>query len=557
MNFTKITFKTKLIIYFLVIFFAFTGVAIREYAIFRKITIKKTDIVKGNELRSSIKDLKNLILQDRLFLMEIIAPSTAEEYTEAWSKHLDLQKEYMAQYSHAESILLDETWGEGIKDEKRKILYILQSCHSYFVNSLAPAVEDINDWSGQILKLRSNYIENQSEIEYRTHLIHTRDMSVDDEGVLINADIVDQIQLTETILENTKKEIENLLKREQVYTFLTAFLIILLAFSLTIILLRSILSPLDKLTKAINHFSLGKIDVKLDVEREDEVGVITKALAGYQESLKKVSLFAHKIGNEEYDDQFTVLSEEDELGNALLSMRDKLKSAKLIQIEQKEKDKKNNWSTEGIALFSQILRRNNDDLNELSYSLLSNLVKYVSAQLGALYFLNDENEKVLDQTAAFAFERQKHISTQIEVGEGLVGNCFLERKTIYIKEIPDGYLKITSGMGQAEPNVLLLVPMIYNEEIHGVIELSSFNDFDETKVDFIEKVGELTAATLLNIRMNMQTKRLLEETKMQAERVQQQEEEMRQSLEEMRATQEESKRREEELISRLGKYEKR
>jgi len=544
-----------MIIVLVFILIAFLGVTVKQFSTFKKIRDISIDISTLTEIQKTAEKLRFYHLQERLFFMTIIAPTTEEKNSSCWEKHLELQKDYIASYNTFMNLLKAAKENSFLKDEIKILENITSNSHSFFINKLNPAIERVNDFSNKKIKLYSNYQTNINEINRLENLINNINMKITDEAISVDNEFVSQFQISLKILDNRRHEIKSLQKREQIITLVLVFVIIVILASLIILIMNSILSPLKKLTDAINDFSKGRIDINLDYGKSDEVGSIFKALDTYKENLKKISFFAHKIGNEEYDEEFVALSEDDELGHALLSMRDKLKKAKEDQLIQKENEKRTNWSTEGIALFSQILRRNNDDLYELSYSLLSNLVKYVSSQLGAIYFLDDQNNSFLEQTAAFAFNRKKHFTNRIEVGEGLVGNCFLEKKTIYLMEIPEGYLRITSGLGDAQPNVLLLVPMIYNDEIHGVIELASFNEFDETQIDFIEKVGELTAATLLNIRMNMQTKRLLEETKQQAERVHQQEEEMRQSLEEMRATQEEAERREQELKRKLEEYE--
>lgn len=229
--------------------------------------------------------------------------------------------------------------------------------------------------------------------------------------------------------------------------------------------------------------------------------------------------------------------EEDALANSLLSMRDQMK-----RIASDEKQR--NWATEGLAKFVDILRTNNDDLNGLGQQIISNIVKYMSANQGSLYILNNAgtDEVHLELIACYAYDRKKHITKKIGLGEGLVGQCVLEKGSMYMTNLPSDYMKITSGLGEALPKNLLIVPLLLNENVYGAIELASFKHFEKHHRDFIEKLAESIASTISNVRVNEQTKQLLYESQTQAEQVRAQEEEMRQNMEELSATQEEMQR---------------
>ena len=153
--------------------------------------------------------------------------------------------------------------------------------------------------------------------------------------------------------------------------------------------------------------------------------------------------------------------------------------------------------------------------------------------------------------ASFAYNRKKYIKKQVQLGEGLVGACAVEKETIHLTEIPQDYVKITSGLGGSNPTSLLLVPMLIEKDMLGVIEIASFNDFKKHEIEFVEKVAESIASTLKSVRINIRTSQLLEQSQQQSEEMAAQEEEMRQNMEELQATQEESARREAEFKGTL------
>jgi PAS domain-containing protein len=162
---------------------------------------------------------------------------------------------------------------------------------------------------------------------------------------------------------------------------------------------------------------------------------------------------------------------------------------------------------------------------------------------------NTDEERVLNLVSTYAYDRKKHLEKQIKLGEGLVGTCAIEGESIYITDIPDNYINITSGLGGSNPKSLLLVPLKTDDELTGVIEIASFNELEKYQIDFVEKIAKTIAVSIITVKINERTAYLLEQTRQQAEEMQAQEEEMRQNLEELQATQEEADRKAKEMES--------
>jgi PAS domain S-box len=309
--------------------------------------------------------------------------------------------------------------------------------------------------------------------------------------------------------------------------------------------------PIGKLTQAIKKLAKGEISEanKLDLTSKDEIGEMADSVNGLIDGLKETAKFAENIGRGELNAGYSPLSENDLLGKSLLDMRSSLMRSKEEEEKRKVEDEKHAWATDGIAKFAELLRENNHDIKELSFSIIKNLVKYLGIVQGGMFILNDADAEdvYLEMTACFAYDRRKLHESRIEIGEGLVGRCFYEREPIYLREIPQDYINITSGLGDSRPSSLLLIPLKLNDVVNGVIELASLNPIEEYKVSFVEKVAESIASTLSSVRINIRTSELLVRTQQQAEEMAAQEEEMRQNLEELTSTQEEMARvREEE-----------
>jgi hypothetical protein len=278
----------------------------------------------------------------------------------------------------------------------------------------------------------------------------------------------------------------------------------------------------------------------------DEIGKMAEAIENMLLGLKAKAEFADNIGKGNYESNFQLLSDEDAMGGALIQMRDNLKRAA-------DEDRKRSWATEGLAKFADILRSRTNNLPELSDNIISNLVKYMGANQGALFLVNDDNQQdiFIELVACYAYNRKKFMNKRIQIGEGITGQCIQERDTIYMSDIPGTYLKITSGLGESLPRHLLVVPLRLDEQIFGAVELASFQPIEPHHIEFVEKLGESIASTISSAKVNSRTRKLLEETQFQAEQMRAQEEEMRQNMEELSATQEEmhrAQRRSEELL---------
>lgn len=310
------------------------------------------------------------------------------------------------------------------------------------------------------------------------------------------------------------------------------------AFSFSKQLTEAILTIKEKLSL----LALGNQVEEVDTQRKDEVGDMIHSLNSLVTGLKTYTTFAKEIGQGNLAQMFTPLSENDVLGKELLQMRDNLLTA------NKEKDLRD-WTNEGLASLGDVLRRNSADVQTLCKEVLPKLIKYLGVNQGSLFILKEgeSGKRYLDATATFAFDRTKHINKKIEVGEGLVGQCVLEGASIYLKEVPQEYINITSGLGHAPPTCILIVPMVHYGDVFGVIEIASFHHLEEHVIKLVEKIGADIAATLVSVQTNEKTRRLLHESQQMAEQLKSQEEELRQNQEEMLATQEEMQRRLHEL----------
>jgi len=373
---------------------------------------------------------------------------------------------------------------------------------------------------------------------------------------LVREKLGDVIRITDFVLfqlqwllkkQNDKAEVRNGEMKESFDRFQSFIIMVgaaslLLAFITALFTIQSLLTPIRSLKEILVEMGKGILPRKKLKVTHDEMGEMTQALNNLTEGLRKTSEFSQEIGEGNFNTHFEPLSVQDSLGNALLNMRENLRKATQEQEKRKNEDEERNWLTRGLALFSDILRTSGTDMNNLSYEIIRNLVKYLEANQASMFILNDndKNDIYLEQTALFAYDRRKFSDTRIKPGVGMVGTVFMEKQTAYMSKVPHGYVHITSGLGQATPSFLLVVPMEMNEVVYGVIEIASFKEFSPIQVTFVERVGENIASAIANVKVSMRTAQLLKDSQQKGEQLASQEEVMRNNIEEIRLAQQEA-----------------
>ncbi|MDX2302111.1 MAG: GAF domain-containing protein [Microscillaceae bacterium] len=333
--------------------------------------------------------------------------------------------------------------------------------------------------------------------------------------------------ITEMNSNEIFKEISNL--RNQL--FLASGLLVVLIVALGYFVANSLSLPMRRIQKEITMLAQGEFPQAIQKIHKDELGKIQEALNSLIDNMKNVANFAKDIGKGNFNHEFNAKGDNDILGNSLLQMRENLR--KISEDEQKR-----SWVNTGISIFGEILRNNSDNLQKLSAFTISELVKYLKANQGALFIWDETHEK-LKLISTYAYDKFKYMDKLIAPGEGLVGQAYLEKETIFLKEIPENYSDIGSGLGHASPRCILVVPIKLNTQIFGVIEIASFDLLQSYETNFVETVSEDLATTISAIKVNAETRKLLEESQLVAEQLRKQEEEMRRSFEELIRSQEE------------------
>jgi CheY-like chemotaxis protein/signal transduction histidine kinase/HAMP domain-containing protein len=227
-----------------------------------------------------------------------------------------------------------------------------------------------------------------------------------------------------------------------------------------------------------------------------------------------------------------------------------------------QKNKEQDWLKTNLARFSSMLQGQRETTT-VANLILSELAPLVDAQQGVFYVNqpNEEGDRVMKLLGGYAYTARKNLANEFKPGEGLVGQCVLEKKRILLTNVPDDYIVVSSGLGEAEPLNIVVLPVLFEEEVKAVIELASFNRFSETHIGFLDQLTESIGIVINTIEANTRTERLLtqsqslatelqsqqDELKKTNERLEQQALTLRESEERLRTQQEELRQTNEEL----------
>ncbi|MHB0947644.1 MAG: HAMP domain-containing protein [Gemmatimonadaceae bacterium] len=203
--------------------------------------------------------------------------------------------------------------------------------------------------------------------------------------------------------------------------------------------------------------------------------------------------------------------------------------------ETTERNQEQDWLKTNLAKFSRMMQ-GQKDLESVSRLIMSELTPLVSAHHGAFFIMDGEvlAGAALKLIASYAYRARKHIANRFSLGEGLVGQAALEKEPILLQNVPDDYIQITSGLGEAPPRNIIVLPILFEGEVKAVIELASFLPFSQIHQTFLDQLAESIGVVLNMIQANMRTEELLEQSQKLTQELQSQSEELRRQQEELK-----------------------
>ncbi|ADH86028.1 multi-sensor hybrid histidine kinase [Desulfurivibrio alkaliphilus AHT 2] len=257
---------------------------------------------------------------------------------------------------------------------------------------------------------------------------------------------------------------------------------------------------------------------------KDENGRIVGAveyIVDIRDEVRVVEM-AEAIAQGRYDFCITPRSEDDRLSHALNQMASTLKQLEASQEESR-------WLNEGVAAVSDRLHGEHDQLS-LAHNVLEALVEVLDVPVAAFYLAQDEDTlRLLKVYGGSSASGEAGARTAVHRDEGLVGRALQEGRLLVVNDLPPGYLKISSGLGEVDATAVAVLPVYFETELRCVLELGTHRAFAPREEELLRRVMENIGVALHTTEVRYELARLLETTQEQSEKLQVQQEELRQT----------------------------
>ncbi|HEY0370061.1 MAG TPA: response regulator, partial [Chthoniobacterales bacterium] len=191
------------------------------------------------------------------------------------------------------------------------------------------------------------------------------------------------------------------------------------------------------------------------------------------------------------------------------------------------------WLKTNLAKFTRMLQ-GQKDLLTVGRMILSELAPVVNAQQGVFYVMQGTNgDSELKLLASYAYRERKGVNNRFRLGEGLVGQAALEKERILLTNVPQDYVHISSGLGEAPPKNIVVLPILFEGQVKAVMELSSVERFNPTHQAFLDQLTESIGIVLNTIEANTLTEDLLKQSQSLAGELQSRQQELQQTNQEL------------------------
>ncbi len=312
--------------------------------------------------------------------------------------------------------------------------------------------------------------------------------------------------------EYLNKTVKNIVLGLIAFALIISFITYLIYRQLTV----RLATTAQNLIKLVDDIYKGKIDKPLPRLREfSEINQMSEKLEKLRSRLLELTQIHKNIGDRVYDQKFPALDYDDRLAEsinyALTKILDRWKRRNQIEISKQRTD----WINTGLAKIYEATRVEQNSLEIMTNRVLETLIEYTGAFLGGL-FIYEEDKNVLKAYATFAYEDPRVFKREIALGEGLVGNVALERKRRYITDIPKDYNVIIVGLGETKPKSIIIQPLIFENELLGILELAFLKELEDYELEFIDKAALTISQAIKTIKINIRTEQLLEQSQKQA-----------------------------------------
>ena len=274
---------------------------------------------------------------------------------------------------------------------------------------------------------------------------------------------------------------------------------------------------------------------------KEKIKTLEEQLTNNREQFQEMLQFIKSMNDNKHFSFRSIQSQE--LIEALNGFKDKNE-------EVRSKGDRINWDMKGLEQLSEIIEDYDGDMEQTTYKIIACLCHYVRANQSAFFIVNETipDDRYFEASAIYAYSRRKYLKTKIDMGNGMMSECFHSGETIYMTDVPSDYIKITSGLGEATPRCIALLPLKFEEKVLGIIEFAFFEPLPAYMLQFLEKAATRIGGFLTRIMETQHMRSLLEDYKLKTEQLLEKEETQKQTMKEMLLLQEEMGRQNEMLV---------
>ncbi|MFL0196243.1 response regulator [Clostridium sp. WILCCON 0269] len=336
----------------------------------------------------------------------------------------------------------------------------------------------------QIIDARRKVNDGQMKLEDLIAVAQTGKGKEQTDG--LRSILNDIVKEEQGLLQTRHESLVRMQKQTAVILSLGGFTAFLLTVIIAIFVIQMVVDPIRTVTNTFKEISEGDADleVRLNVNSNDELGHMSKYFNTFMCKLKELIM----------------------------------------------ENRNQSWIKTGQAELGEKIS-GEQDISNLASNIISYVAKYLDIQIGALYIKTQENTFKL--FGSYAYNRSLHSIQEIRTGEGIIGQAALEMKPIIITNVPEDYIKVTSGLGEKIPTNIVVKPLLYEKEVQGVVELGAFKEFTDIQLKFLQQISSVIATAIHSTQARIRIKELLAQTMEQSEELQTQQEELRQNNEEL------------------------
>ena len=314
-------------------------------------------------------------------------------------------------------------------------------------------------------------------------------------------------------------------------------LIMIVGLIITIRLIRISFNPINKILHATERLSVGKLSEIEKINNNNEIGMIINFLNITVRNLREITMVSRQIASGNFDTTLKLKSKNDILSRSINKISDNFEKIEKETIINKKKSDIILWQRQGKQEVANTQRISSNNLNKLAFNLIRTIVNYSGASLGGIYINHNTKEPYIELIAAYAYGNKKILSKKYKHGTGLVGTAAIEKKKIILDKIPQDYLKIMSGLGDTEPEYLIILPIINNKELVALLEIAFIKKIENYKIQFIEQLSESIAFWLISASIHVKTNKILKKSQNQTKKLSEKEIELNKKIKKLQQIQ--------------------